>query len=50
MWHFTFILAPVMHRMHVHFMLEPLGIHDLILLRLLLELLLPLAMVTMTHS
>jgi hypothetical protein len=50
MWHFTFVLAPVMQRMHLHFMLEPLGIHDLILLSLLLELLLPLVMVIMTHS
>jgi hypothetical protein len=50
MWHFTFILAQVMHRMHLHFMLEPLGIHDLIFLCLLLELHLPLAMGIMTHS
>jgi hypothetical protein len=50
MWHFTFVLAMVMHRMHLHFMLEALGIYDLILLHLLLELHLPLAMGIMTRS
>jgi hypothetical protein len=50
MQHFTFVLDPVMHRTHLHFMLVLQGIQDLIPLHPTLVRLPPLAMVTMNLS